>query len=228
MHASKSNPFRVLLVFIGFSLIAAAGLWFTGGRPTEISIEVRSSLSPVVLAQRFEEKVSLLPELTDSQTSSATSRRIPLHGSLVAPISGLGMIGLRGIVTAPMILPIADVVYSSEPTGSGIIDPAIVFTDTKFFYSDAMELEWYGRDDQYIYLREFDAKDHIRLVKLDPALVKFVAESADGTDGCVVRYVITMQHTGWKRFYGKLYSRSCEESARVRLAWICQQLESNE
>lgn len=222
MHVSKNSPIRVLLVFIGFMLMALCGLWMTGGQPTELTIEVRSSLSSALLSERFEQKLKLLPELSVWDTKVDATRVVPIHGTAVAPLS---MLGMPGQVTIPIVLPIADIVFSSEPSGQSILDPAIVFTDTKFFSSDAMELQWYGRDDDYFYLRELDAKDHVRLVKLDPARVEFFAE---GSEGCVVRYVITVQHSGWKRFYGKMYSRTWEESARVRLAWICQQLEANE
>jgi hypothetical protein len=225
-HTLSSNPFRVFLVFVSFALMALGGLWVAGGRPTELSVEVRSTLSSEVLSHRFIETCGRLRELTDAETSSEASRRIPLHGSLTAQISVLGMIGLPQQMSIPLVLPFADIVYSSEPSGQGIVDPAIVFTDTKFFSSDAMELEWYGRDDQFIYLRELDANEHVRLVKLDPNQVEFSAQSPLESEGCLVRYMITLQHSGWQRFYGKLYTRTCEESARVRLAWICQQLES--
>jgi hypothetical protein len=225
MHTSKNSPVRVLLVFATFLLIAVGGLWLAGGRPTELYVEVHSPLSSAELLRRFERKLARLPELSAADTSDAASRTVPIHGALVAPIS---TIGLPGQVTIPVFLPLADVIFSSEPSGQSIIDPAIVFTDTKFFTSDAMELEWYGRDDNFFYLRELDSQDHIRLVKLDPDRVEFSAAPTDGPAGCVVRYNVTLQHSGWQRFYGKLYSRTCEESARVRLSWICHQLESNE
>ncbi|MBL8892836.1 MAG: hypothetical protein JNL67_22860 [Planctomycetaceae bacterium] len=221
MKALRSSPFRVFLVMLSFLLMALSGLWIMGGSPTKISVEVHSELPSSILAHRFEMHCRLLPTMKLSHAGRqlalpqwASSRCEPIAISLAA-----------GSSRYVLPFPLADIVFRTPP-GPKDMDPAVVSCDAEFQAADPLQLEWYGRDERFIYLREYDADHHVRLIKLEPEQVQFIPDENAESSGCLVRYVVVMEHHGWERIYGKLFTKSCEESAKVRLLWICEQLES--
>jgi hypothetical protein len=224
MHAFKSSQLKVLLVFGSFVSLAMGGLWVLGGRPIEISVEIHSSLPSSVLSQRFERHCQQLPPLKHS-TSGVTPRRLAISAESVGVVHALPA-GLVGVGTTAVPVPLADVVLGAETGGRTDFDPTMVFTDPEFHSADSLEFEWYGRDEQYIYLREFDNEHRVRLVKLAPDQVEFTPAPGGESEGCLVTYVVVMQHTGWRRLYGAFFTRGYEELTRTRLTWICRQLES--
>lgn len=221
MYSLRRSPFRVWFVLLSFMILALGGLWILGGRPTQISVEVHSALPSSILAERFEMHCRMLPHLNLRQVGGYIAPR-ESTSIRVQPIAISVPASANGIV---MPCPIADIVLHAPPRQSDL-DPAVVSCDVEFQAADQLKLEWYGRDERFIYLREYDEGHHARLVKLEPDQVEFVPNENPESEGCVVRYVVLMQHRGWERLYGKLFTKSCEESAKVRLVWICEQLES--
>jgi hypothetical protein len=227
MKSQTSSHYRVLFVFAGFLVISGLALWVMGGRQSDCVVEITSHLPCQELESRFQLQIDRLRQLDRSSLQAESIREYRFHDSGLFPISMVSPVGSRALP-----LPLADIVMGpdsgSEP---GLLDPAVVFAEPKFRYSEDLDLEWFGRDTRFVYLREVDHENRVRLVKLDPDSLSFVdsaaADSAEDGSGSVLRYTFQVKHSGIQRLYGKLFERSYEDAARIRMQWICRQLEDD-
>jgi len=222
MKSQTSSHYRVLFVFVGFVTISALSLWVMGGRQSDCVVEINSSLPCQELESRFQSQIDRLRQLDRTSLQADSIRAYRIHDSGLIPISMVSPVRSR---TLPM--PLADIVVGTDLVDEpGLLDPAVVFVEPKFRYSEGLDLEWFGRDTHYVYLREVDSENRVRLVKLDPDSLSFVAGTEiESAGGSVLRYTFRVKHSGIQRLYGKLFERSYEDAARVRMLWICRQLE---
>ena len=223
MQPNSRKHLRVITVFLGFISVAVAGLWVMGGAESECTVEVTSPLPPMVLSQRFEERFRNLQPIDTATLQADAIRRFESQDVGSLPVSMLCGWGGRGGI----LMPLADIVIEgNSEDGLLSMDPAVVFTDAEFVQHSAVRIEWFGRDGQFVYLRELDTDNHVRLVRLDHKKLEFGYSDIDSVDQGAIRYTYSITHSGIKRWYGKLFDRSCEMAARNRLEWLCRDLES--
>lgn len=242
---SKNGNHRVLAVILLFVPLSLIAMWFIGGTQQTIELTVQSSLPPNEMQQRFEQVLARLQPLTAEQLAERASmqdfgsKRFGNQGSNITTPSGRERLQTRpvnyvspttptgNLLQAGFSLPLADIVLPENlmQDESVDIDPSIIYRDPEFVEKPVAR-NWLGKDNRNVYLEEMDTEEHMQLIRLERSKLRFEPTIIDGKSGTRIVYPISIHHRGMKRIYGKFLERECEDIAKRRLEWICEQLEA--